>query len=142
MLEWKSSTSSRRPSHVYLRSGFELWDHSLQSSPLMTRGWTLQEGLLAPGTLSYGAQQMIWECSQYQSDEGGRITKSTEDYRSKGLFNTSFNAGERRPSDHKNLSSSDLAYDRISQRNGGCRIRLRTHTTNVTISLSSLWDVP
>lgn len=38
------------------------------------RGWTLQEGLLAPRTLSYGAQQMMWECPEYQADEGGRIT--------------------------------------------------------------------
>jgi hypothetical protein len=96
MLEWKGSTSSRRPtSNVYLRSGFELWDHTLQSSPLMTRGWTLQEGLLAPRTLSYGAQQMIWECSECQADEGGRITKATEDYRSKGFIQHLIRSGRK-----------------------------------------------
>lgn len=48
VLEWRAAADSGRPtSKVYLRSGSELWDHTLQSSPLMNRGWTLQEGLLA-----------------------------------------------------------------------------------------------
>lgn len=82
-LEWRTPTGG---STVSLRSGSELWDHSLQMSALQTRGWTLQEGVLAPRTLSYGAQQMIWECAQYQADEGGRTTRSTQDYRSKGFI--------------------------------------------------------
>jgi len=86
MLEWKSPAGAGTPTKVFLRSGSELWDHSLQTSALQTRGWTLQEGVLAPRTLSYGAQQMIWECAQYQADEGGRITRSTQDYRSKGFM--------------------------------------------------------
>lgn len=85
----------RRKSKMYLRSGNELWDHSLQSSPLMGRGWTLQEGLLAPRTLSYGHQQMIWECCQFQADEGGRITKATEDYRAKGFIQQLIRIGEK-----------------------------------------------
>lgn len=84
-----------RKSKMHLRSGNELWDHSLQSSPLMGRGWTLQEGLLAPRTLSYGHQQMIWECSQFQADEGGRITKATEDYRVKGFLQQLIRMGEK-----------------------------------------------
>ena len=83
VLEYRAPNKT---SKMYLRSGNELWDHSLQSSPLVGRGWTLQEGLLAPRTISYGSQQMIWECSQFQTDEGGRTTKSTEDYRSKGFI--------------------------------------------------------
>lgn len=87
-LEWKTSSGEgkRRIINVYLRPGSELWDHKLQGSRLTTRGWTLQEGLLAPRTLSYGEQQMIWECSQYQTDEGGRTTSATEDYRAKGFI--------------------------------------------------------
>jgi hypothetical protein len=84
-LEWRDSTDSR-PNKVQLRPGSELWDHALSSSPLMSRGWTLQEGLLPPRTISYGVQQMIWECPCYQADEGGRITQATEDYRSKGFI--------------------------------------------------------
>lgn len=87
-LEWKtpSSGEEKRIINVYLRPGSELWDHKLQGSRLTTRGWTLQEGLLAPRTLSYGEQQMIWECPQYQADEGGRTTSATEDYRAKGFI--------------------------------------------------------
>jgi hypothetical protein len=86
-LEWRSPIGvAASPSKVYLRPGSELWDNTLQSSPLMKRGWTLQEGLLAPRTISYGLQQMIWECSQYQADEGGRITVPTQDYRGKGFI--------------------------------------------------------
>ena len=84
-LEWRDSTNSRT-NKVHLRPGSELWDHTLSSSALMSRGWTLQEGLLSPRTVSYGAQQMIWECPCYQADEGGRITQATEDYRSKGFI--------------------------------------------------------
>jgi len=84
-LEWRDMTHSRTHK-VQLRPGSELWDHALSSSLLMTRGWTLQEGLLSPRTVSYGAQQMIWECPCYQADEGGRITQATEDYRSKGFI--------------------------------------------------------
>jgi hypothetical protein len=91
-LEWKGEEKSGK---VYLRSGSELWDHSLQTSALQTRGWTLQEGLLAPRTLSYGAQQMMWECPEYQTDEGGRITQPTQEYRSKGFIQKVLSAGRQ-----------------------------------------------
>jgi hypothetical protein len=93
-LEWKSADpSTSNSSKVYLRPGSELWDNTFKSSPLMDRGWTLQEGLLAPRTLSYGPQQLIWECSMYQADEGGRITIPTQDYRGK-LFIQAMIRGE------------------------------------------------
>lgn len=83
-LDWKAGNHTTSTVHtVYLRPGSELWDDKLQSSALMSRGWTLQEGLLAPRTLSYGLQQMIWECSTHQADESGRITIPTQDYRGK-----------------------------------------------------------
>jgi hypothetical protein len=84
-VEWRTPTDLKT-SKIHLRPGSELWDHALSSSPLMGRGWTLQESLLAPRTLSYGAQQIIWECPTYQADEGGRITRATEDYRSKAFI--------------------------------------------------------
>lgn len=58
VLEWKTADDSRSPTRkVYLWPGPELWNHTLQSSPLMmSRGWAFQEGLLAPRTLSYRAQ--------------------------------------------------------------------------------------
>lgn len=85
-LEWKSEEQGPRTANVYLRPGSELWDNKLQTSPLTRRGWTLQEGLLAPRTLSYGPQQMIWECSTHQADESGRITIPTQGYKGKDLI--------------------------------------------------------
>ncbi|RDW75342.1 HET-domain-containing protein [Coleophoma cylindrospora] len=89
-LVWRDLADESKIPHqvskVYLRSGSELWDQSLRMSVLQTRGWALQEGVLSPRTLSYGSQQMIWECVQYQADEGGRITRPTQDYRSKGFM--------------------------------------------------------
>lgn len=90
--DWKSEEKSGK---VYLRSGSELWDHSLQTSALQTRGWTLQEGLLAPRTLSFGQQQMMWECPEHQADEGGRITQPTQEYRSKGFIQQMLRVGRQ-----------------------------------------------
>ncbi|PVH80558.1 HET-domain-containing protein [Cadophora sp. DSE1049] len=89
---WKSEEESGK---VYLRSGSELWDHSLQTSALQMRGWTLQEGLLAPRTLSFGQQQMMWECPEHQADEGGRITQPTQEYRSKGFIQQMLRVGRQ-----------------------------------------------
>jgi hypothetical protein len=87
-IPWKDA---KHPTcHVYLRPGSELWDHSSKLSPLIGRGWTLQEGLLAPRTLSCEAQQMLWECPEFQIDEGGRTTQPSEDYRDKNFFQQLF----------------------------------------------------
>ncbi|KAK0108108.1 hypothetical protein ONS95_002930 [Cadophora gregata] len=90
---WKSEEKS---GNVYLRSGSELWDHSLQTSALQTRGWTLQEGLLAPRTLSFGQQQMMWEYLEHQADEGGRITQPTQEYRSKAFIQQMLRVGRQK----------------------------------------------
>jgi hypothetical protein len=101
-LEWTSEINHTKAAcKVYLRPGSELWDNTLQLSPLMNRGWTLQEGLLAPRTLSYGPQQMIWECSTYQADESGRITIPTQDYRGKNFMQFMIEGGSRTPSKWK-----------------------------------------
>ena len=39
------------------------------SAPLNTRGWVLQERLLAPRTLHFGPQQVFWECRTLCSNE-------------------------------------------------------------------------
>lgn len=82
LLDW-DSTQDGKSTPVYLRSGSHLWDVNMTSSPLNTRGWTLQEALLSPRTLSYGAQQMIWECQERRVDEGGRPVAPGEKYREK-----------------------------------------------------------
>ena len=40
-------------------------------NPLDSRGWALQEYLLSPRTLSYGEQQMTWECPEHRQSENG-----------------------------------------------------------------------
>lgn len=90
---WINVGSENSKNKVYLRLGSELWDDTLRSSPLSGRGWTLQEGLLAPRTLSYGSQQMVWECSTHQVDEGGRSTLPTQDYKDKQSMQKMIKAG-------------------------------------------------
>jgi hypothetical protein len=89
-LNCKVPWGRNRGEHVFLRAGTQLWDDALRSSTLDTRGWTLQEALLAPRTVSFGQQQMFWECATYEAQEGGRITKPAHIYRSKSLLQDMF----------------------------------------------------
>ncbi|KAH7112537.1 heterokaryon incompatibility protein-domain-containing protein [Dendryphion nanum] len=75
---------------VFLRSGSEIWDDPTQSSTMHTRGWTLQETLLAPRTVYFGAQLLTFECANGQVDEAGRSLKATENYRSKSHIQTMY----------------------------------------------------
>lgn len=81
-LPWGTSTSQS----VRIRSSSYTLSNSAYSNPLQARGWTLQEGLLSPRTLSYCADQMVWECSKYRTDEGGHIAIREHKYDSKDLF--------------------------------------------------------
>jgi hypothetical protein len=81
-LDW-ISTNDEESTKVYLRSGSDFGDLNMKSSPLNTRGWALQEALLSPRTLSYGTQQMIWECQECRIDEGGRPVAPTQKFREK-----------------------------------------------------------
>ena len=83
-LEWRSTEG--QPTSVSLRPGSELSDSTLRNAKISTRGWTLQESLLAPRTLWFGMQQIAFECAENLVDEGGRTTKATEDYRNKAAM--------------------------------------------------------
>lgn len=39
-----------------------IWETEVTTTPLSTRGWTLQERLLSPRVLHLGWGQMVWEC--------------------------------------------------------------------------------
>lgn len=73
-------------SKVWLRPSFRSSVHVSYSDPLQTRGWTLQEGLLAPRTLSFRKDQMMWECSNYRLTESGHTTLLDHMFDSKDLF--------------------------------------------------------
>ncbi|KAI0425220.1 HET-domain-containing protein [Xylaria sp. FL1042] len=80
-LDWRADDATTR---VFLRSGSELWDENFHQSILNTRGWTLQETLLAPRTLWFGQQQLGFECAEGSVSEAGRSIRTAEIYRSKG----------------------------------------------------------
>jgi len=39
-----------------------LWDDAVEESPLSRRAWVVQERFLAPRTLYFGSNQLLWEC--------------------------------------------------------------------------------
>ncbi|KAI0850671.1 heterokaryon incompatibility protein-domain-containing protein [Daldinia vernicosa] len=80
-LDWRNG--DKNPSKVFLRLGSELWDERMHQSILNTRGWVLQETLLAPRTLWFGQQQLCFECPKGSVDEAGRVIRIMEIYRSK-----------------------------------------------------------
>jgi len=47
----------------------DLWLNNIGLSPLLKRGWVLQETTLAPRNLYFGKNEMFWECSCLQACE-------------------------------------------------------------------------
>jgi hypothetical protein len=47
-------------------------ERELRAAPLNSRGWALQESLLAPRTVSFTHRQMYWECRSRFCTEDGR----------------------------------------------------------------------
>lgn len=80
-LDWRNGDDP--PPKVFLRPGAELSDHKMNQSVLSSRGWILQETLLAPRTLWFGAEQICFECPKGSVEESGRCVRIVEMYRSK-----------------------------------------------------------
>ncbi|KAI2463826.1 HET-domain-containing protein [Annulohypoxylon bovei var. microspora] len=56
----------------------ELNDY-LQTCPLVSRGWCMQERLLAPRLLHFGREQLFWEChSQFLCEDGRSYTGESD----------------------------------------------------------------
>lgn len=87
---------------VWLRPSIRNAIDASYSDPVQTRGWTLQEGLLAPRTLFFHKDQMVWECSQYRIKESGHITQLDHMFDSKDLFHN-----------RTRRSKSGLAYQKV-----------------------------
>lgn len=47
----------------------DLWLNNILQSPLLKRGWVLQEITLTPRNLYFGKNQMFWECASLQACE-------------------------------------------------------------------------
>lgn len=48
----------------------DLWEGEVLSEPLFTRGWVLQERLLAPRILHFQRRQVFWQCPTLTACEG------------------------------------------------------------------------
>lgn len=57
---------------MFIRPALDDWETSMSDpkSKLCSRAWVLQESLLAPRTIHYGLQQMLWECRSRSLAEG------------------------------------------------------------------------
>lgn len=80
-LDWRNGDEP--PPKVFLRPGAELSDHKMNQNVLSSRGWVLQETLLAPRTVWFGTEQISFECSNGSVEESGRRVRIMEMYRSK-----------------------------------------------------------
>jgi hypothetical protein len=50
------------PAGDYYLVECSFWIHDVDRAPLNTRGWVLQERLLAPRILHFGSNQLYWQC--------------------------------------------------------------------------------
>ncbi|KAK3368398.1 heterokaryon incompatibility protein-domain-containing protein [Podospora didyma] len=56
-------------SEYTLRKTLKKFDKVLTECPLNTRGWCLQEKLLSPALIHFGAEQIYWECRRHSDSE-------------------------------------------------------------------------
>ncbi|KAM3532954.1 hypothetical protein MY4038_003769 [Beauveria bassiana] len=54
---------------TYLVSDIRLWDTDVSRAVVNTRAWVLQERLLPPRILHFGASQVFWECREKDAAE-------------------------------------------------------------------------
>lgn len=88
-LEWRPFATA--PASVQLRPIHDIAEMQLIATKVFSRGWTLQERLLAPRTLSFGQQQISFECANGYQDEAGTLAelpKDTEYYLSKRVMHS------------------------------------------------------
>lgn len=67
--EEKTHYQSSLPSSIYLIPQTKPWDSLIDTSPLGSRGWAMQERLLPSRVLHYGSQQLAFECISDTSTE-------------------------------------------------------------------------
>lgn len=68
--EWLPGSKDPRPQDAQIGSFGKLFD-PIASEPLSSRGWTLQERLLAPRVIHYATDQMYFECETEMLSECG-----------------------------------------------------------------------
>jgi hypothetical protein len=55
-------------SQFYL-ADYDLWQKGVETAPLNTRAWVIQERCLSPRVLHFGSQQLFWECMDLRASE-------------------------------------------------------------------------
>ena len=125
-----TSDPSRTTDETYVIGYDDFWCNSLLDAKLHTRGWVLQERLLAPRTVHFGKEQIFWEC---------RVSKACEAYPD-GLpeqfinhRTTAWREGEQvlSPNSHAALPNNDPA-----SASSMSDISTRNHTSN---DVKRLW---
>lgn len=77
---------SKEKSSVWLRPSFRNAVDMSYTNPLQSHIWTLQEGLLAPRSLSFRKDQIVWECSRGRFTESGHVMMMDHLFDSKDFF--------------------------------------------------------
>lgn len=57
------SLGMRKTPQAFIREHAQDWASMTKTSPLTTRGWTLQERMLSTRSLFFGKDQIYWECN-------------------------------------------------------------------------------
>lgn len=70
-------SDGKQGSHVLLRPVQSLLEEELYGTKLYSRGWTLQERILARRTLSFGTQQLTFECANGTMQETRLLSQPT-----------------------------------------------------------------
>lgn len=71
--EWMESSSKKKPKKYEIGAVNLSYDPA-EEEHLASRAWTLQERLMSPRVIHYGADQIFWECLQeYVSEDGARF---------------------------------------------------------------------
>jgi hypothetical protein len=63
----QASWPSDSKKYTCIRS--DVWTDGVVNAPLNQRGWVVQERMLAPRTIHFGAKEIFWECRQLEACE-------------------------------------------------------------------------
>ncbi|PMD47672.1 HET-domain-containing protein, partial [Hyaloscypha variabilis F] len=58
------ASAEDKTSFSFICRPYDAWGTSIETSPLGTRGWVLQERLLSPRIIHFASDQLFWECCQ------------------------------------------------------------------------------
>ena len=101
------------------------------ASPLQTRAWCVQEQILAPRTLFYGASGVFWQCLECEADEGYPLGHEG------GTPNLKSSLAEAIGDDSPSLDIRKL-WRNILERYTGCNL---TYASDKLVAISGIADI-